>query len=510
MDDKDFDNIFGDKLKEQKDFPLSEEKWAVLEKQYDHLLAEKRYRRLLLFGSLPLLALLGSLLWTLLSLNNTNKKLNDLMNEIHFLQQQKTGSVTPSVNSGLNTSDVAAIPKSDISIPTSDTVYHKIVVYRYDTIYQTVVRREIIESNAKGFDSKTSQLTIENTGKEQGYKAENAKTSIVVNPENAIIFDKNGQPINQKEVKEIQQTNIQQAQLPLKNTDKTKIVNPLNPLDTANHLAAAKPISEHIKTSDNKQNDTINLAKTTPPIKQADSLSEKVVIEKAMPPLSINADTAAKTFEKALEKQEAKKRPIINPIKIEGYELGIVGGTAFINNSNILRQTGYNFGLRGGILLGRRLQVIGEAQRLNTSFEVERLDPRLDIPTITPPTPDDEFHGVTVSQPYWQFALGLKYHFNNSKRWQPYVSASIVGQSKLEEAFNYEFTNRVTKENTFVTYRRNDAVFETGILRTGIGVQYRVFGKFHSILEGGYDFKLKSTPQYKPIWQVKLGLLYHF
>ena len=466
MEDKDFDNIFGDKLKEQKDFPFLEEKWTVLEKQYDHLLAEKRYRRLLLFGSLPLLALLGSLLWTLLSLSNTNKKLDDLMNEIHILQQHKTGSVTPSVNFGFGMSEVGIAPKPDISIPKSDTVYHKIVVYRYDTIYQTVVRREIIESNVKGFDSKISHSTIENTGEKEGYKAENAKTTVVAKSE--------------------------------------------NPLDSASHLAAAKPISEEIKTSNNKQTDSLNLTKTTSPIKQADSLSEKVVIEKTMPPLSINADTAAKTFEKALEKQEDKKRPIINPIKIEGYELGVLGGAAFINNSNILRQTGYNFGLRGGILLGRRLQVIGEAQRLNTSFEVERLDPRLDIPTITPPTVDDEFQNVTVSQPYWQFALGLKYHFNDSKRWQPYVSASIVGQSKLEEAFKYEFTNRVTKENTFITSTRNDAVFETGILRTAVGVQYRIFGKFHSILEGGYDFKLKDTPQYKPIWQVKLGLLYRF
>ena len=471
MDDKDFDNIFGDKLKEQKDFPFSEQKWTVLEKQYDHLLAEKRYRRLLLFGSLPLLALLGSLLWTLLSLSNTNKKLDDLMNEIHILQQHKTGSVTPSVNSGLSTSD--AIPKSE-SLPKaslrenqkSDTIYHKIVVYRYDTIYQTVVRREIFESNAKGLDSKISQLTIENTGKEQENKKEN--------------------------------------------TDNPNVVNSLNPLDTASHLVAAEPTSELIKNSDNKQNDSLNLAKVTSPIKQADSVSEKAVIEKTMPPLSINADTAAKTFEKALEKQEAKKRPIINPIKIEGYELGIVGGAAFINNSNILRQTGYNFGLRGGILLGRRLQLIGEAQRLNTSFEVDRLDPRLDIPTVTPPTPNDDFQNVTVTQPYWQFALGLKYQFNDSKRWQPYVSASIVGQSKLEEAFNYEFTNRVTKENTFITSMRNDAVFETGILRTAVGVQYRLFGKFHSVLEGGYDFKIKDTPQYKPVWQLKLGLLYRF
>ena len=31
MDDKDFDNIFGDKLKEQKGFPFSEEKWKVLD-----------------------------------------------------------------------------------------------------------------------------------------------------------------------------------------------------------------------------------------------------------------------------------------------------------------------------------------------------------------------------------------------------------------------------------------------------------------------------------------------
>lgn len=91
--------------------------------------------------------------------------------------------------------------------------------------------------------------------------------------------------------------------------------------------------------------------------------------------------------------------------------MGIIGGAAFINNSNILRQTGYSFGLRGGILLGRRLQLIGEAQRLNTSFEVEHLDSRLDIPSVTPPTAGDEFHGVTVTQPYWQFCIGFEISF---------------------------------------------------------------------------------------------------
>ncbi len=52
MEDKDFDNIFGDKLKKQKDFPFSEQKWTVLERQYDQLLGEKRYKRLLLFGGI--------------------------------------------------------------------------------------------------------------------------------------------------------------------------------------------------------------------------------------------------------------------------------------------------------------------------------------------------------------------------------------------------------------------------------------------------------------------------
>lgn len=102
-------------------------------------------------------------------------------------------------------------------------------------------------------------------------------------------MDKNAESNVQTDIKEIQQTTIQQTtiqqtQQPLKNTGKPNKVKSLNPLDSANHLGGAKPISDLIKTSDNKQNNSLNLTKTTLLLKQADSLSEKVVLEKTMPP----------------------------------------------------------------------------------------------------------------------------------------------------------------------------------------------------------------------------------
>jgi Outer membrane protein beta-barrel domain len=464
MEDKDFDNIFGDKLKKQKDFPFSEQKWTVLERQYDQLLGEKRYKRLLLFGGISLLTLLSSLFCTLSLLNDTNKKLDHLTHEIHFLPQEKMSSLTPSVFLD--------------DVPKSDTIFHKIVVYRYDTIYQTVIRRDIFQSNLNGLNNKNQKLITENPLNEQGNKKDNALKSPIIKSENFIILDKKAELITEKGLKDEQ------------------------------------PISEQLKTINNKQNDSINLVKTTSTAKPVDSLSEKVVSVKRISPLSINADTASKngekSFEKELEKQKDKKRPIISQLKIKGYELGITGGAAFINNSSIVNQAGFSFGFKGGVLFGRRLQLIGEVQGLNLSFETQRFSQNLNIPTISPPTANVDLRSVNASQLYWQVALGLKYQFMDGKRWQPYLSMGVVGQAASDEEFNYKFINLLTKESINIKSKRKGSEFETGILRTSVGVNYRIRGKFQGFLEGGYDFKFDKSPRYMPIGQVKLGLLYRF
>ena len=238
MEDKDFDNIFGDKLKKQKDFPFSEQKWTVLERQYDQLLAENRYKRLFLFGSVSLLTLLSCLFWTLSSLSDTNKKLDDLAYQIHLLQQKKMDSLTPSVYLE--------------NVPKSDTIFHKMVVYRYDTIYQTVIRRDIFQSNINGLNNKNQTSITENSLDEQGNKKYSAPKSAIIKSDNSTVLEKKAELITEKGLKEEQ------------------------------------PIFEQIKTINSKQNDSINLVKTTSSAKQIDTLSKKVALVKITPPLSTN------------------------------------------------------------------------------------------------------------------------------------------------------------------------------------------------------------------------------
>ncbi len=483
MEDKDFDNIFGDKLKEQKDFSFSEQKWTVLERQYDQLLAEDRYKKLLLFGSISSLVLLSSLFWSLSSLSKTNKKLDDLTNEIHVLQQNKKDGNTPSVYLG-------NLPKSAQQNQKSDTVFHKIVVYRYDTIYQTVIRRDVFQSNTGILNNKNQTLITDNLPNNQRNFSEQANKTAIIDSKIPNVLDKKTELITNKELREEQ------------------------------------PISEQLKTVNSKQDEKSSVVALLPTMKQKDGLSENVVSEKMIPPLSINANTASKNgkislekglekgleneLENELEKQENKKLSIINRIKIKGYELGMAGGTVFINNSNFVNQAGYSFGLKGGVLFGRRLQLVGEAQGLNLNFETQRFSQSLNIPLISPPTVNDDLRSVNASQLYWQVALGLKYQFRDGKRWQPYLSASVVGQAASDEEFNYKFINRLTKEYINIKSTRKGSEFETDILRTSVGVNYRIWGKFQGFLEGAYDFKFDKSPHYRPIGQVKLGLLHRF
>ena len=144
---------------------------------------------------------------------------------------------------------------------------------------------------------------------------------------------------------------------------------------------------------------------------------------------------------------------------------------------------------------------------MSLSYQADRIHEALDIPQITPPSPFDDFEEVVVKQPYWQASLGMQYALS-SKRLKPYLGVSILGQSKSHERFEYHFTNRLTKQDQSVQLSRHDGDFEIRYMRFHAGAEYPVLKRFKTLLESSYDLNLGHAPQYKPLWNVKMGILY--
>ena len=136
MNTESFDKILNSKLNVEKDFLFTENDWQDMERHMDVAQAARRRRWLWFGAALLLLPLFGLLGWNSWALHNAQNTIDGLAQEVKTLRQEKQTSVpTPSV---FNAND------GQQTTTKSDTVYHHIIIKRYDTIFQTVVRREVL------------------------------------------------------------------------------------------------------------------------------------------------------------------------------------------------------------------------------------------------------------------------------------------------------------------------------------------------------------------------------
>lgn len=459
MNDENFDKIFGDKLNAGKDFTFTEEKWDKMERNLEAFQAKRRWQRLALWLSLPLLALVGLLAWGSWALFQTQKSLHDLTEEVQILRQEKNAfNIPPSVSEPNLASET---PKTVIK---SDTVYHHVVVKRYDTIFQTVVQRDI-----RGIS-----LKEENFLKLKNDYAETIFRNKVV-AENRLKSSENDSIKTNYEIK----------------SDKITTTPPLSISTNQEKKIAEKTEISQEKTVEN----------TNTPLSILTN-SEKKIAEKT----EISQE---KTTEMPIEAQKNKRLPIIKPLKIGGYEVGLSSGIAFVGGRNILHQEGGTMGIKGGILLNKRLKIVGELQRLGLNYEVSNFNNSLDIPVISPPTTNDVLKRVYTEQSYMQYSVGLQYTLMQ-KKLQPYIGLSFLGRSKMKEKFDYQFRNTITGEDSFIKTMRGKPNFEGIFLRPQMGVEYPIFRKFRVQLEGSSDINFGKTRQFKPIFQLKGAILYRF
>ena len=503
MDEQNFDKFFGDHLKADEDFPFSDDKWDKMKNHLNTHIEAKRRRRLGAWLSIPLLALLGSLGFMGWSLHNSQQDIRSLTAEIKTLHLEKEASVSPSV-----------------STVKSDTVYHHVVVRRYDTIFQTVVRRDFSDGTTIKSDVSPSKTKI--IGENKVPKKTTTITDVPKNSSsqmpNSVSKNEMGKgneglktDFTQKEEEKKVLGTTPASNDTILSANKKRLTETVNN-DAISQKSPLNNTSENKNANDSSkttitQSDSLQINTNTPINKE--TTDSKFEVQDPLSKKEEKAEKGSEIDEPVLEKQVKKRPPIIKLIKMGGYEVGVSGGIAAIDGKDILHQNGFSTGIRGGILLGNHFKIVGEAQFLTLNYEVNKLTGERDIPVINPPTANDVFHEVRVEQLYWQYALGLQYVFGN-KRLKPYIGTSLVGQSKMEEKFEYQFQNRVTREDVFVRTKRHDDSFQLPIMRLNVGAEYPIWRKIQAQIEGSYDVKVNNIPQFKPLWQLKAAVLYRF
>ena len=496
MNEQNFDKTLKQKMAEERDFPFSEDKWDKMERKLDDFHAQKRYERLVWASALSFVGLLGVLLFVVSQLRDTKSTLSDLTQKVQKLHDAQPPVFTDSV-------------RKDTPIQ-RDTVYHHVIVRRYDTIFQTVVQRGLSETGFKNMDidkaithSKTHASVIDLP------LSSSEKTDLGI--QNSNNNDKTTKPVNDSPSNEIVNINPEVGKQPTdKQAPKSEIGILKLKIDT---LSADKQALKSEIGIPKSESDTLSADKPAPkseisiPKSEIDTLSADKPAPKSeidipkpeiVPPGSI-----------VEEKASNQRKPILKPLNLNGYEIGLSSGSAFIGDKDIKHQMGYSVGLRGGVGLGQRFKVVGEAQFIGSHYKLNNFSTRKDIPTVNPPTVNDELSSIQVQQSGGRVFLGVQYDVTRS-RLRPYVGVGAVGAFDIEEKYRFKFINRLTNEGTVMAAKNRSQDFDDVYWRVSAGVSYPIFKKLKVQLEGSFDAPFDHKRYNKPLLQLKGAVLYRF
>ncbi|MBK7805048.1 MAG: hypothetical protein IPJ51_01870 [Saprospiraceae bacterium] len=138
MENNRFTKIIGEKLNNRKVFEFEEDSWHKFERNYDHHLVRKQFKRYAIWLAIPFMILLTGLVCTGVSLNKSKSQIKNLKHEISLIKQKNNKVNTTFVSQNTNnTKDPNVKNVQKTVILKSDTIYQSTVVYITETIYSS-------------------------------------------------------------------------------------------------------------------------------------------------------------------------------------------------------------------------------------------------------------------------------------------------------------------------------------------------------------------------------------
>jgi hypothetical protein len=498
--DKKFDDLFGEKLRQEREFIFTEPKWNRMERHLDNFLTLRRWRTLGWSLAASMATLLGVTGWLGWMLTESKRDIATLTQEVHALKSVQT---TPSVQT-----------------VKTDTIYQKVIIY--DTVYQTINRRQMAKDDLSlnSFEPSNSKRATQNSklpplSKTIDNQPIVAQKSVLESAKNApveTIVSKSEatSPITAaaKPVVETAKTtpsvstasaaeNVKKEAVKTETVSKAEIVNLKSEIKDPSVSAVEKIENakvEPVKTPSTTEITTLEAAKSTDnntrnqqtePVKTDTPTKSEIVNPKSetKDPLSKKAENetiesksiAATETEKADKKdskKESKKKekaakvekekisenvdnqlnaapkPIIKPVQKTGFEIGIMGGRALLDKETDLLKFIDNdaktIGLRLGYQVNNNWKITGDAQLVGLRFSTDFERVPFDFPR-QPPTNDFKFQAFSGRQAFAQYGLGIQYSVGKS-RLRPYFGMSVLGQTFFDERYEFRFKKLQTGE----------------------------------------------------------------
>ncbi len=498
MNDKDFDKIFGDRLREERRFKEDDNDWTRLVARFDAVSGgsltaitgdSNRFRRWLL----PLIALLLLLTTGLLfgKLNHLDKTNTALMEQMQSLKMP------------LNTTH------DTVFITKTDTVF----IERNST--KQSIKTTFLKSKSDNFNGlNNSNSPLNNSNK---YQLINPNNKQLINSNSSInsndlqlilanekeLKDKINELENKLQVSESQRLVINDELIKLKDKiNKTPLETELNQSDLINKLT-----SNLIN-----KNDSFNLI-----IASKDALITKLMTEKTIDSSKISTQIKEKgpLSTEAKNIVKTNKKPI-TPRLFVGAGGGLIYYKATwkstLNNVDFYRnEKSYQVGLKLEYALTDRLRLTAGGDYCPFDFKIFWQDNRYNLPTPMHFYPTNEkIKSSTALQKLAQGSIGTKYLFTDgTKRWRPYVGAAYTAMKILPFDTEYEIQNIASGAIRLHTEASTGLNIANLLLLNG-GLEYRFNRRFVVQGEAFYNLDMNRPQKTYDLFGLRGAFLLNF
>jgi hypothetical protein len=491
MNDKDFDKIFGDRLREERRFKEDDSEWQRLAARLDAFFGgnsanmvgnRSTFRRWLL----PLIALLlllttGGLWGKLNQLDTKNRTLNEQM------QTFKNQLITQHDTIIIRKTDTIYITQNTAQT-TSKTTVSEVKKKRFNNTFNESKNTNYTSSKRASLSDNASQLSATDFAAQQQVSLrEKALENRILELENKLQTSENQRLAN----------DIRLAELEEKINKK--------PLETAVaetgfvNQAAEKPTNQTAKLEAIIASKDSLIAKLTAQ-KITDSTATIAKLEKEGP-LSINDKKTIKTVEKA-----SKSR----------FFAGISGGsinyqTAWKNAQNLeifRNESSYQVGLKMEYALTDQVRLIAGGDYCPFEFQIPWQDSRYNLPTTIIQT-GEKLKSSKASQKLTQGFIGAKYVFTDGKkRLNPYFGAAYTAMGILPFEVDYEIQN--TAGVIHIQKETSNGVTVANLLLLNTGLEYRFNRRLVAQGEVFYNLDMNRPQKTYDLFGIRGALLVNF
>ncbi len=452
MNDKDFDKIFGDKLREERYFASLDKNWEQLNTRLDtasQSKVEDKKRRAADWLWLLLLPFLSLLLWEMNGIKNQN---NTLANQLAAVQAQLIEQKVAQGNA------VQTVHKTDT-----------IIVYKNISESKSLKSKSLHKDLGKNISaspplSAASKQQIKNVGEVQ-------TSPMLVRTLTDTLPDNH--PINQS-------LKITELNEKLANLDK--------------QLSDLKQI-----LLDNKSNATLI----------ADCSTQQNLLKKQLD----DAIALTDSLKKHPLSTEPKKTD--KPLNKNRLFIGLQGGQIFykmtwVNSIGIdlyKNNKSYQAGLKAEYVLTDKLRLIAEGNFCPFEFTNFWQNTRYNLPALQFDPAKEKFLKAEAKQDLLQGNIGIKYLFTEEgAKWRPYVSAAYT-MMKIK-AFDTKFTYQPLWGTTLrEQIAPSPAVKIPNLLMLNGGLEYR-FSKYGVAQAEAFYFKdINKTKKTFDLFGIRAALL---